>query len=252
MSIATRSSFSAQARKCSELCLAALRTFTRIGIRARITSVRFGVGMKRPGRIHSISIRTSTIAIAVERGIIVRTFLRDKKMRLLIASLGAVFLGVAIPMAVASVSDGFPTPADVQGEPIATGPIVTVATGRLAGQQWKLVANDSDQGLCVHLELTSPQRGRSGGCGASLTSGGVGLFTATVATGATWIFGPVGTRASTVEVRLPDGTSVPTRAVGGRGFGTNFYVATRATPTTPTAVVARGASGSVVGRQDVG
>lgn len=181
-----------------------------------------------------------------------RIFSGDKNIRLLLASLGAVFLGIAIPMAVASVSDGFPTPADVQGEPIATGPVVTVATGRLAGQQWKLVANDSDQGLCVHLELTSPQRGRSGGCGASLTSGGVGLFTATVATGATWIFGPVGTRASSVEVSLPDGTSMPARPVGGRGFATNFYVVARATPTTPTAVVARGALGSIVGRQDVG
>lgn len=181
-----------------------------------------------------------------------RTVFKDTKVRLLIASFGAVLLGVAIPMAVASVSDGFPTPADVQGEPISTGPVVTLATGRLAGQQWKLLANDSNQGLCVHLELTSPERGRSGGCGVSRDAGSVGLLTATVATGATWIFGPVGTRARSVEVRLPDGTSVPARAVTGRGFGVNFYVATRAMPTTPASVVARGASGSIVGRQDVG
>jgi len=148
-------------------------------------------------------------------------------------------------------ADRFPRPADVEGEPVATGPHIILATGRMGEQQWKLVANESDQGLCVHLELIAPQRARSGGCGTTLSKQGVGLFTSSLASGATWIFGPVSRRATTVEIRLADGRSVPARIVAGRGFGTNFYLAMRTMPITLTAVVARGATGSVVGRQDV-
>jgi len=148
-------------------------------------------------------------------------------------------------------ADRFPRPADVEGEPATTGPHIVLAAGQLGDQKWKLVANESDKGLCLHLELIEPQRARSGGCGFALKERGIGLLTSNLASGSTWIFGPVSRRASTVEIRLADGTEIAARIFPGRGFAPNFYLATRATPITPTSVTARGATGSVVGRQDI-
>lgn len=176
----------------------------------------------------------------------------DRKTRRLLASVVAVFLGVTVPLAVASVSGGFPAPSDVQNEPVATGPSITVATGRTGSYSWRIVANESDQGLCVHLELVSPDRARTGGCGAGLAAGGVGLLTASVPSGATWVFGPVDAGAKSVDVAFAGGTSVRTRPVSGRGLGMNFYVAARAAEMTPAAVVARAGNGVAVGRQEVG
>lgn len=178
-------------------------------------------------------------------------FLVDRRTRLLIASVAAVVLGVSIPLGIASVTDEFPRPDDVRGEPIATGPEMTLASGALGEQTWRLVVNDSDQGQCVHLELVSPQRARSGGCGLKVQGRGIGLFAANLPSGQTWVFGPVVRSATEVEVQLSDGTVRSVGVIDEPGGRWNFYVATYPRAVTPAAVVARGSRGDIVGRQAI-
>jgi hypothetical protein len=116
------------------------------------------------------------------------------------------------------------TPIPQPGDQRVFGPGIVLANGEVDGKPWKLLAYQSESGLCVDLEI---EHGAVGGCGPvpidrdlELVQGGV------LGLGKMIIHGNVSGRVASVEVRPVEGEPVSTSIIPDPGgLGVNFFVA---------------------------
>jgi hypothetical protein len=108
------------------------------------------------------------------------------------------------------------------GDQPVFGPGIVLATGEVDATPWKLVAYQSDSGLCVDLRI---ERGAGGFCSAGIVRHLV-LGQATIAgLDKMIVHGMVPQRVAAVEVRPVEGDPIPARLVPDPGeLGVNFFV----------------------------
>lgn len=201
---------------------------------------------------------------------------RSPRRKLVIVALAAAAVVVA-PLAIAAAVyfRDFPRPSDVprSAEPTRVGPKLVSAEGETDGVSWRLVlyrARDEDEEgasrlvLCQQLQLAGEVSATGGGCGIPAFRGGVSRPEVNyIAAGVdrTWLYGRVSSDAVTVTLVLADGRMVEAEtfetpkvlrlpydyyvAVENGEIGSRLLDAVRE-------VIARDASGGVVGRARVG
>lgn len=103
------------------------------------------------------------------------------------------------------------------------GPGIVLASGEVDGKPWKLVAYQSESGLCVDLEI---ERGATGGCGPVPIEGDLVFGQGRVlGLERMIIHGKVSERVASVEVRPLEGDPVATEIIPDpAGLGVNFFV----------------------------
>jgi len=181
-----------------------------------------------------------------------RSFALSKTKLLVLASIAALTLTIAIPFAIGAMP-GDPEDDPALYEPKQIGPTVAVAAGTSAGEPWALQVYPSDRGLC--LELLS-SRGSSGGCGLDVPNiNRVGVFVQTdYEKGRTWIYGPTSQSARNVKITLSTGRVLKVETVAGSTAietPLNFFiVSTNGTPEVDS-VTAIDLSGQVLGVRSV-
>jgi integrase-like protein len=91
---------------------------------------------------------------------------KSNRLRFAVGLTLTLALGIAVGASVAVATGvGRPTPNDVIDEPQQTGPDVTVAAGTTpGGDPWKLIAYESNQGLCLEVQGIAKGNLGSGGC----------------------------------------------------------------------------------------
>lgn len=146
-------------------------------------------------------------------------------------SLLVALVAFSVPLGVAA-SGRWPIPDDISEgvEPKAIGPEVELASGTNNGVDWRLLANESDQGICVTLEHTGgPRDGGGGGCGFDLPGRVVGVNeTGVPAANMAVVSGPTVTDVEQVTLILHNGKviNLPTKAAPAElDRELNFYVA---------------------------
>ena len=130
------------------------------------------------------------------------------------------------------------------GDQRVVGPRIVLASGEVDGTPWRLVAYESESGLCVDVEI---ERGAVGGCGSmpidrdlELGQGGVLGLDKMI------IHGEVSQRVAIVEVRPVEGAPVAASIIPDPGgLGVNFFVLF-VPPDTVGEVVALDAAGNVL------
>lgn len=181
----------------------------------------------------------------------------------------AVAFGITIPLGITQewwIFPSFPTPDDVVGEPVATGPRALLAAGEISGRRWTYTAYTSDHGICIDVAVA---RGSGGGCGFGIRGeppvtahGGAPPGRHWVGTGTTALAGidavfadgPIAKRVDTVEIVLSDGGAVSADVIAGPselGAPLDFYLAILPPDSTVQWVVARDAAGTVLERRRV-
>ncbi|MGH2660631.1 MAG: hypothetical protein ACRDHS_13475, partial [Actinomycetota bacterium] len=103
------------------------------------------------------------------------------------------------------------------------GPGIVLATGEVDGTPWRLIAYQSESGLCVDLEI---ERGAIGGCGPVPIGGDLVLGQGRVlGVDRTIIHGEVSDRVASVEVRPVEGNPFAADIIPDPdGLGANFFV----------------------------
>lgn len=116
------------------------------------------------------------------------------------------------------------TPIPHPGDPRAFGQRMVLASGEVDGTPWRLLAYQSESGLCVDLEI---ERGAVGGCGPVPIGRELVLGQGSVlGVDGMIIHGEVSERVASVEVRRVEGDPIVTSIIPDPGgLGVNFFVA---------------------------
>lgn len=142
------------------------------------------------------------------------------------------------------IGDDVLTPAPPPGDQRVVGPQIVLASGEVDGTPWRLVAYESESGLCVDVEI---EQGAVGGCGSmpldrdlEVGQGSVSGLDKMI------IHGKVSERVARVEVHPVEGSPVAARIISDPGgLGVNFFVLF-VPPDTLGDVVAVDAAGNVL------
>ena len=142
------------------------------------------------------------------------------------------------------IGDGALTPAPRPGDQRVVGPRIVLASGEVDGKPWKLVAYESEPGLCVDVEI---EQGAVGSCGSIGTDRDLELGQGSVfGLDKMIIHGKVSERVARVEVRPVEGSPVAASIIPDPGgLGANFFVLF-VPPDTLGEVVAVDAAGNVL------
>lgn len=145
---------------------------------------------------------------------------------------------------------GGPTPDDVVGEPVATGPEVRITAGPapVGGVPWTLSAYETDRGLCLSLEGLERHNLGGGPCGFAVSPESP-VRVATSKSGdpsTTIVYGIVLDSANTVSVNFANDetrtiATIPSPA--GLGSNARFYAVARTGSAVVDSVIARTATG---------
>ena len=142
------------------------------------------------------------------------------------------------------IGDGALTPAPRPGDQRVVGPRIALASGEVDGRPWRLVAYESESGLCVDVEI---EQGAVGGCGSIPIDRDLELGQGSVfGLDKMIIHGKVSKRVALVEVRPVEGSQVAASVIPDPGgLGVNFFVLF-VPPDTLGDVVAVDAAGNVL------
>jgi hypothetical protein len=143
---------------------------------------------------------------------------------LVVSVLGALLVWLAFRPAGGQVIGSTDlTPIPPPGDQRVFGPAVVLASGDVDGRPWKLLAYQSESGLCVDLEI---EQGAAGGCGAVPIDGDLVLMQGGVfGLDKIILHGMVSERVAAVEVRSVKGHPVATPIIPDPGeMGVNFFV----------------------------
>jgi hypothetical protein len=142
------------------------------------------------------------------------------------------------------IGDGALTPAPRPGDQRVVGPRIVLASGEVDGRPWRLVAYESESGLCVDVEI---ERGAVGGCGSIPIDRDLELGQGSVfGLDKMIVHGKVSERVALVEVRPVEGSPVAASIIRDPGgLGVNFFVLF-VQPDTLGEVVAVDAAGNVL------
>lgn len=134
---------------------------------------------------------------------------------------------VAIPLAAGgTISSPHGNPDDVAREPVPLEAARILTSGSVNDTlSWKLLAYQSDRGICVDVALSGTRNLVSGGCG--FAKRGIGVARTYIpAAGLTWIYGPAASEAASVKVSATNGRTVSARTIAQSSGDRSFYVAT--------------------------
>lgn len=176
----------------------------------------------------------------------------------------AVLLAFLTPLAVGAADLFSAVPEEVRDEPWEpnqTGPETAVVAGQTSsGKDWRVVAYESDQGLCVNIDYESPSGANGGGCGFDIedrpgtaddrAAGVVTSIDGSVNT--TFVYGPAAAGVDRVEVTTKNGKvlELPTKAAPANlGSNASFFATSVPGEAYVDTVVAKNARGEVMGRQ---
>lgn len=164
---------------------------------------------------------------------------------LVVSVLGALLVWLAFRSAGGQVIGNTDlTPIPHPGDQRVFGPGVVLASGEVDGRPWKLLAYQSESGLCVDLEI---EQGAAGGCGPVPLDGDLVLMQGGIfGLDKMILHGMVSERVAVVEVRSVEGHPVATSIIPDPGgLGVNFFVLF-VPPDTLGEVVAVDAAGNVL------
>lgn len=134
---------------------------------------------------------------------------------------------VAIPLAASgTIASPHGNPNDIAREPVPLEAARVLTSGSINDSlSWKLLAYQSDRGICIDIALSGTRNLVSGGCG--FAKRGIGVARTYIpAAGLTWIYGPAANEAASVKVSATNGRSVSARTIAPASSDASFYVAT--------------------------
>lgn len=163
----------------------------------------------------------------------------------------AAIIALLIPVAIANHTA--PLPDDVVDEPVISGNPFQITTGTINGVGYTLGYFESDQGQCVYLQFTATHSGSGEACDVgsppTISEPLAVMVSTTYDPGATFIYGPTVSSATSVTVTMSGGSQ--TSATLYSQIGHKWYLAKVSGASSVTQVSAQNQQGGTIATIDL-